>query len=351
MKVLHVLCDLAGGGAERLVLDLCRRHGPEVEPEVMTVHEGGALEPLFVAAGVRVRSAGRRRGGPGGRALLRIAEAAREFDLVHTHLWAGDLWGRLGGLLAGRTVLRTEHNTAGEPPWKRRVTRALEPATAVVVCVSRAAERAARAEGARRTVVIPNGVDLTRFRPRGAHLGRATRVLGLGRLTRQKGFDVLVEAARLAGLAVELVGEGEEAAALAGAGATLRGWQADPAAWLAGAEIVAMPSRWEGFGLVAVEAMAAGVPVVASAVDGLAEVVGEAGLLVPPEDPVALARALGALAESADLRNVYARRGLARAADFDVGATVRAYEALYAGLVKSGGGVYNLEKPEAKPIT
>jgi len=342
IRVLHVLCDLAGGGAERLVLDLCRLHGPEVAPEVLTVHDGGALEADFSRAEVEVRSAGRRRGGPGLLALARIARVAREFDVIHTHLWAGDLWGRLGGLLAGRPVLRTEHNTAGEPPWKRSLTRALDPASEMVICVSEAAARAARAGGATRVRIIHNGVDLSRFSPRAPHEGAARRVLAMGRLTRQKGLDVLVEAMRgLPGLGLDVLGEGEDAPLLRAPGVMLHGFQADPRPWLARADLLVAPSRWEGFGLVAVEAMACGVPVVASRVDGLVEVVGDAGLLVPPEDPASLRGAIASLAASAERRNELATRGLARAARFHVRETVSAYESVYQGLVNPGMGVYN----------
>lgn len=341
IKVLHVLCDLAGGGAERLVLDLCRLHGPEVAPEVLTVHDGGALLQDYARAGVVVGSAGRRRGGPGLLALARIARAARGFDVIHTHLWAGDLWGRLGGLLGGRPVLRTEHNTAGEPPWKQAVTAALDPASELVICVSEAAARLARQQAATRVQVIHNGVDLGRFTPRPVTEGAARRVLAMGRLTRQKGFDVLVEAMRgLPGLELDVLGEGEDAPRLRAPGVTLHGFQADPRPWLARADLLVAPSRWEGFGLVAVEAMASGVPVVASRVDGLVEVVGDAGLLVAPEDPASLRAAIARLAVDAGLRRELAGRGLARAACFSITQTVAAYESVHRGLVKPGSGVY-----------
>jgi glycosyltransferase involved in cell wall biosynthesis len=110
----------------------------------------------------------------------------------------------------------------------------------------------------------------------------------------------------------------------------------DPWPLLAEADIVAIPSRWEGFGLVAVEAMAAGVPVVASAVGGLVDVVGDAGILVPPEDPQALGAALQRLHEDAALRARLASRGRARARRWDIRETACAYEALYRSL-RAGG--------------
>jgi glycosyltransferase involved in cell wall biosynthesis len=80
-----------------------------------------------------------------------------------------------------------------------------------------------------------------------------------------------------------------------------------------GFDVLAVPSRYEGFGLVAVEAMLSDVPVVASAVGGLPTVVGDAGVLVPPDDPVALADALLGLAADPAARRRLAERGRARA--------------------------------------
>lgn len=334
LRVLHVICDLAGGGAERLVLDLCRFHGPDVAPSVMTVHPGGALTAAFAEAGVQTRSAGRWRRGPGGLALARLVAAARASDVVHTHLWAGDTWGGLAAILAGVPWVRTEHNTDADGPFRARITALQARAAVLEVCVSQAAAR--RVPGAR---VIYNGVDLSRFRARAPRDQAPRRVLGLGRLTRQKGFDVLCEAARRAQLSVDLVGEGEEAEALAAAGATLRGWTPDVAGALAEADLVAIPSRWEGFGLVAVEAMASGVPVVASEVPGLSEVVGDAGLLVPPDDASALAEALCRLAADGALRARLVAAGLARSRRFDVRATAAAYESAYAEVATGGRGV------------
>ena len=291
----------------------------------MTVHAGGALTGAFAEAGVKTRSAGRWRGGPGGLAFARLVRAARGVDLVHTHLWAGDTWGGGAAIAAGVPWIRTEHNSDSDGPWRARITAYMAPRAAAEVCVSEAAAR--RVPGAR---VIYNGVDLERFQPRAPREGRARRVLGLGRLTRQKGFDVLIEAAKAADLQVDLVGEGEEAGALGAAGAVLRGWSADVRPALAEADIVAIPSRWEGFGLVAVEAMASGVPVVASAVHGLIEVVGDAGLLVPPEDAAALPAALRRVAVDEGLRAQLVAAGLARSRRFDIRATASAYERLYA---------------------
>ncbi len=91
-----------------------------------------------------------------------------------------------------------------------------------------------------------------------------------------------------------VLGEGPERERLAGEGVYLPGRVGDVAAWLARAELLVHPARWEGFGLALLEAMLAGKPVVATRVSSIPEIVvdGETGLLVPPDDPDALAGAI-----------------------------------------------------------
>jgi glycosyltransferase involved in cell wall biosynthesis len=343
VRILHILCDLSGGGAERLVLELCRasRH----QTTVATVQPGGALAPAFAAASIEVRCAGRRRRRLGLRALARIARWSADFDLVHTHLWAGDLWGRTGAQLAGRPVVTTEHNARADSPLRGALWRGMAPLSDAIVCVSEAARLALVADGLdpSRLTVIANGIDLSRFTPLPPTTPTRRRVLAMGRLTEQKGFDVLLRAViDSPGLELTIVGEGELRGPLqalveqTGGRARLAGWVPDVRPLLAAADVVAVPSRWEGFGLVAAEAMACGRPVVASRVDGLVEVVGEAGILVPPEDPAALGAALRQVCEEPGLWEALRGRGLARAARLDVRLTARAYDNLYEGLVSPG---------------
>ena len=139
-------------------------------------------------------------------------------------------------------------------------------------------------------------------------------ILAMGRLHRQKGFDILIEAfAALADSSIRLVilGEGEERAALRAqaknlgveARVHLPGFDARPERWLAHTDLFVLSSRWEGFGHVLAEAMAAGVPVIAArAPHGPEEIIedGKTGLLVPVADPVALTQAMARLLDDRD---------------------------------------------------
>ncbi|MER7203324.1 glycosyl transferase family 1 [Streptomyces sp. CB01635] len=188
--------------------------------------------------------------------------------------------------------------------WERRGARWASR----VVCVSEA-ERATgeRAGITARWDVIPNGVDLTRFVP-APEPREATAdplVVCVGRICRQKGQDVLVRAwplvqERFPRARLVLVGDGPDVPALRRqATASVRFVGADdPVPWYRQADLVVLPSRWEGMALAPLEAMACGRPVVVTDVDGARESL-PAGLasdcLVPPDDPAALARALTGL--------------------------------------------------------
>lgn len=329
--MLHVVCDLTPGGAEHLILELCKRRASGFDVEVATVQGGGALEGAFREAGIPLVLGTRKKTRGVAPTFSGLLAAVGRADVVHTHLFAGDTWGRLAAMLARkRAVVTTEHNVNRDETWQRHVKRGLAPASRVIVAVSEAVARHTReVEGidGGRVVVIPNGVDLTRFRPGPPRADGPLRLLAVGRRVPQKGFDVLLDALP-PGMTLRIAGEGPfrrdhpQVEWL--------GHVADPAPLYASSDVLVVPSRWEGFGLVAAEGLAAGLPVVASRVDGLVEVIGDAGLLVPPEDPAALREALVELARDPDRRGELGRRARARAeAHFDLDAMVRAYEALY----------------------
>lgn len=178
--------------------------------------------------------------------------------------------------------------------------------------------------------VIPNGVDAALFHPDAA--GPASddgpvRLLAVGRLVGQKGFDLLFDALAQPGLEraeLDLVGDGEWRAALQQQAARLglterirfRGWldREDLAVIYREADLFVLSSRDEGMPNVVLEAMASGLPVVSTAVAGACDLVveGETGLLVPPEDAMALAGAIRCLLHSAPTRAAFGVQGRRR---------------------------------------
>src|SRR4051812_48904853 len=198
-----------------------------------------------------------------------------------------------------------------------------------------------------RVHVVPNGVDVPAD-PRGPGDGATVpRVGALGRLTAQKGFDVLIDAVRLMdeqGLALELVigGAGRDAerlrAAAAGLPGRFCGFVPDSRRFLAGVDLFCLSSRREALPLVLLEAMAEGLPCVATDVGDVAAAVGPDAVVVPPEDPTALAAALAALLGDPALRADLAARARRRAvARFDAGLMTRRTLAVLAGVCAGAG--------------
>lgn len=192
----------------------------------------------------------------------------------------------------------------------------------------------------RKISIIPNGVDVAHFgqtsilaEPEGSGF-----VVGcVARLSPEKGVDVLLKAAALnPEMTVLIAGDGPEREALhrlAPPNVRWLGRVADTREVYSAVDVVAIPSRQEGQGIVALEAMAAGVPVVASRVGGLAEMQGElpGAILVPPDDPAALAASLTYLQHHAEDRAELSAVGRALVREkYDVRRMVERVEQVYA---------------------
>ncbi|MDQ1713751.1 MAG: hypothetical protein QOE45_3201 [Frankiaceae bacterium] len=282
------------------------------------------------------------------RRLARILREAAP-DVVHLHSSKAGLAGRLALRGARPTVFQphawsfaavTGPVRAASLAWERLAARWAD----AVVCVSAAERDDGVAAGVRPRSweVVPNGVDLDRWTVRDRHAARerlgldadAPLAVCVGRLSKQKGQDVLLAAwpsvdvpeARLV-----LVGDGPLGAALtvsAPPRVMLAGRRDDVADWYAAADVVVVPSRWEGMALTPLEALACGRPVVATDVTGMREVLGGEGL-VPPGDPAALAGAVSAALRSPGSPASHR----ARATRFDLRDTTAAIRSVYDRLV------------------
>jgi len=282
-----------------------------------------------------------------------------EPSLVHLHSSKAGLAGRLW--LRGKvpTVFQPHawsfdavHGFVGAAAlaWERLAARW----AGAVLCVSEAEAARGRGAGVRaRYRVIPNGVSLAAWSA-GSPQDRAEarRRLGLdsgplaicvGRLTRQKGQDLLLAAwprvrERVAEAGLVLVGAGpeeERIRALAGAGVELAGSREDIVDWYTAADVVVLPSRWEGMSLVPLEAMACARSVVATDVSGAREAIGdEAGAVVPTGDLDALAEAVSERLGDPSRADAEGRAGRTRVeASFDIRRTTEATAEIYAELI------------------
>ena len=304
--------------------------------------------------------------------LVRLIRRERP-AIVHTHTSKAGFIGRLAAVIArAPAVIHQPHGHifyGYYSPRRTAVFTALERQAArwtdrIITLTDRGAqEHLARGIGrAEQYVAVPSGVPTAELRaaapPRGearARLGLdpdAFIVVGLGRLVAIKGFDLLARAlpavvAQIPSARVLLVGDGAERAHLGAIAASMgvaerlrmTGETTDVASYLAAADVVAVPSRNEGMGRVIVEAMALGLPVVATAVGGIPDVVtdGECGRLVGPEDVDALAAALIELGRDPALRRKLGEAAVRRAEAFSTAVASEKLLAVYATLVRAKG--------------
>ncbi|HET7045372.1 MAG TPA: glycosyltransferase family 4 protein [Gaiellaceae bacterium] len=349
MTVIHVQKVSGVSGSEAHLLDvLPRLRDRGVDARMVVLHEGepgaGEFGGLLRGAGVPVEELRLRRDvDPAAFArLVRLLRRERP-RVVHTHLVHADAYGLPAARLARvPATVSTKHgfNAFRESRAFAAADRALARLATANVAISQGlADYLAATEGfaAGSFRIVHYGIEAGAEPPAPP---REPRLAAVGRLIPVKGFDVLLEAfaaarKELPELTLELAGDGPLRAELeraAPGGVTFLG-RVSPVAPLYERSLAAVvPSRGEGFGMVALEAMERGRAVIGSRVGGLPELVedGVTGLLVPPDDPEALAHALQALGGNPARAAAMGAAGRARAlAAFGADRPAEALDALY----------------------
>ncbi len=317
IHVVHVIPTLNIGGAERFLVSLVCATGDSVRHTIVTLWDSAPLAselPSTVSyICVHINRISR---------IKRVQTLATLFaelgaDVIHTHLFSADLWGRLAAQRAGIPVVTTEHNinTSESLLW-RWIKRCMRRMSRVYTAPSRAIQiylEQAYHVSSDRIVVIPHGIKLNSFLalPELSFVS-PFRIGLIGRLVEQKGHRVLIDAlTQLSDLSLQVmcVGSGELRDSLQsyakekGVSEIIQWREAvqDVSSVYAQCDIVVIPSLWEGFGLVALEAMASGRYAIASDVDGLSEIIqdGQMGALFPVGDSTALAQCIRAAVQDA----------------------------------------------------
>jgi len=370
--VAHVITGLNTGGAEMMLANILAHHQQShFRPVVYCLAEQGPIADRIRALDVPVYSLAMRSGIPDPRAIRRLAHAFREEQaaVIQTWLYHADLIGGLAARLARIPVAWGIHNSTlhGNAAGRglRLVIRACRWLSPVVpnaiVCVADSAKVAHVAMGypSRKMTVIPNGFDLTRFRPNPdvrrrirAELeldGSAPVVLIAGRFVPLKNHRLFVEAAGIVATQhpdaqFVMVGDG-----LGTSNRELAGWvdqtghssrfhllgpQSDMPELLAAADLVALTSNTEAFPLVIGEAMASGVPCVCTDVGDARPLIGDTGRIVPVGATVPFADALGELiAMPAAKRHALGCRARAKMeAEYDLARMAARYDQLWQSL-------------------
>jgi glycosyltransferase involved in cell wall biosynthesis/cellulose synthase/poly-beta-1,6-N-acetylglucosamine synthase-like glycosyltransferase len=350
LRVVHVVIALEIGGLEMVVASLAQQIGRRFALHVICLEGLGPIASRFEHSGVSVECIGRPETSIGSSVLrLRRRLKALRPDVIHTHNEKAHIRGALAtlGLRPAPALVHTRHGESRALGRAALANRLAVWRSGFLVSVSEQASAISRAEGApsHRVRVIRNGIDLGRHDSASKRDSLRSRVVAVGRLTPVKDLQTLLHAARILAdtdpaFRLDIVGDGPSRVALERLRrelqlerhVTFHGAREDVRAVLAEAQLFVQSSLSEGISLTLLEAMAAGVPIVATRVGGTPEVVdhGVTGLLVAPSDPKWLAAAMLTILNDRALAQRMSEAARARAERyFNVRLMAASYESLY----------------------
>ncbi len=357
MKILYVITELHRGGAEKNLFYLACALKDKHDIRVACLYGDGVVADDLKAEGITVDcidfdhilSLNRLKG---------LVKLMRQFqpDLVHTFLFHANIAGRYAARKADipATVISSVRVAERGRRWHLLLDRLTSGMIDAEVCVSESVreftEKKAGIDPAK-LHTITNAIDAAAYTA--SPLPEGKRIITyIGRLHKQKGVDVLLHAAtgilaEIPNVFIRIVGDGPEKSHLEHLSRYQRivenktefiDFSDDVPGILAESTLLVLPSRWEGMPNIIMEAMACARPVVATNVDGNAELVrdGKTGLLVPPEEPRALCDAIVRLLRNRDLAEEMGRAGRARIEEhFSIEKMVTAYGELYGKCAES----------------
>jgi glycosyltransferase involved in cell wall biosynthesis len=361
-RVLHIIDSLHLGGAQEVVLNLATCGSSRFRHEVATLHGHGIYWDRLKKAGIKVHSLSPHKFLPVYLASILWRILADRPDILHCHLIPSNIIAKPLGALLGVPVIINHDHTNDPHRIDNKILLALDKSTnrfahhiIAVAAACRDFLTTHESIPPEKISLVPNAIDLRRFSPGEASRDEARARLGLpvasrivagvGRLNPQKNFALFLDIAaqlapRFPGLHFLLAGDGseeqmlrEKASALGIANrVTFSGYVADTRLVYLAADVLLMPSRYEGLPMTLLEAMAMGLPVVASKLDGIAEVIGDGseGFLVPSDDAALFVERTAALLADAELSSRISKNARAKIeASFSVERMTSSVEDIY----------------------
>lgn len=358
MRILHVITDLNIGGAEKLMADLLPRmnvKGYEVEICLFNGTDTPLLQQIE-NAGIKVHKFGQKPNYYSLKHLYKLIKLTKKFDIIHTHNTAPQLFGAIASLFSKAKFCTTEHTTTNHHRvwWFYPIEKWMYNQYDHIICISEAACKNMQLIAGKNVPtnsIIPNGINIQIFKHAipldkiSLNVNPNNKLLMMvGRYSYQKDQATIIKAMALLPQNIELclVGYGETHKQLQLLANNLNvekrvhllGMRTDVSRLLKTCDIVIQSSHIEGFGIAAVEGMAAGKPVVASDIQGLNQVVNGAGILFPHEDEKTLAEIILHLLKDKNYYDKVTSKCVERANIYDIESMVTSYLEIYKQLVK-----------------
>lgn len=348
MKILFIAPILSIGGTSRLMSELIPMINvyKDVEADFLISRcVNDTFMPIFDKKGIKVHTLNSSTYSPLN--IFKIAKYLNRYDVIHVNLFPSLYWTAVANLICRKPMVYTEHNTYNDRrnKWYLRVVEkwvykryrkliSISEATQANLKVWLNAEK-----DDKRFVVINNGVNLESFKnPKRERIYSHTLIM-VARFVPQKDQKTIIRAMTLLDNDVHLilVGDGEKLeeckvfAQELGISDRVHfvGMQSDVPSWIGKADIGIQSSHWEGFGLPVVEMMAGGLPVVASDVEGLKQIVEGAGILFPHGDYEKLADIVKKLLSDAEYYEQVKRKCLERCERYSIKSMVESYINVY----------------------
>jgi glycosyltransferase involved in cell wall biosynthesis len=366
-NVLHIASRLPVGGVENMLLsEVTNYNKKRFNVTVCCIKEGGEIADELKRLGYKVVVLNKMKGhGFDTGALTALCQIIKKenIDVLRTHQYHANFYGRIAGILSGvPVIIPTFHNvyeSPNKPKFHRRIFNYLLGlfSSVLIACSNTVAADMIRYDKVRpdKIKVVYNGLNINKFNSPYTR-DEARKLLNLpgdeiiigsvGRLDKQKGHHYLIEAAaKLKDHTIAIAGDGplreelkKQASGLNSkvlfAGTVM---PEEVPIFMRALDIFCFPSLWEGFGIAIAEAMAAGLPVVASDIAPLREVVGDAGIIVTPRDSTELAKAIKMLIDDSSLRDTLAKKAKDRAKAFSIDRSVKAFEGLFESMLSRKG--------------
>lgn len=353
MKILQIINNLTSGGAEKLLKDLCLElKYDRYKCDILLLFD---IDNVYVNElkknNISVTVLGRCRYSILYFFKIRSFIKKGKYDVIHTHLFPTQYYVPLSliGLHKRFKLVTTEHSTYNKrrKVWfLRKFEKRIYTMYDSIICVSdeSAIQLSKHIQNKDKIVVIPNGVPLKKIynaRPSNDPLFDKGKIylIVIGRFVQEKQQETVIKALPELdkNIHLVLVGEGKLKDKNIALSKTLEvsdrihflGYRPDVPSLLKSSDIVVIPSAWEGFGLVAVEGMAAGKPVIASSVKGLKEIVENTGLLFQPGNSKDLAMKINKLISDTELYNEIVMKSKDVVKKYDVKQMVRKYLRVY----------------------
>jgi len=359
IKIIYFIDAFAVGGAETFLLNLCKQIDKDkFDISVVAVVKSGLLQKQFEKAGIKVKVFNKKSKLALGLIWqLRNYIKAEQPDIVHTNLFGADTWGRIAAFLAGvPIIISTEHNINLDESWLKKVVKfLLSYITTKIVAVSegvRLYSIGAEKISPKKFVKINYGIDLSKFKFQSKHLeiSKTIQAVVVGRLEPQKGHHYLIEAIplilkRYPFFKLNIIGSGslekeyQQLVKKLHIERNVKFWgkRLNVNKLLLKMDLFILSSLWEGLGIAILEAQASGLPVLASDIPGVRDVIKDkkTGLLFAAKNPQDIFNKVDLILSDFQLKDQIVKNAYQQVkTDFSVQTMVKNYTDLYLNLVK-----------------